>query len=58
LCGADLDPACARAAGGPNDDIRTKHAGDAERIDCADGLKLSTAKLYTVLCLLPGERVA
>ena len=35
-----------------------KHAGDAESIDCADGAKLSAAKPYAVLCLLPSERVS
>jgi hypothetical protein len=45
----DLDPACARAAGGPNDGIRTKHAGDAERIDCTiDGVHLPAGAEVTL----------
>jgi len=57
LGGSDLDAACARAAGRLDDNIRTKHAGDAERIDCADGVKLAAAEVYAVFCLLPGEWV-
>jgi hypothetical protein len=54
----DLDPASAGATGRLDDCICTKHAGYAERIDCADGVKRPAAKLDTVLCLLPGERVS
>jgi hypothetical protein len=58
LRGADFDPASAGAAGRLDDYVRTKHAGDAESIDCTDGVKFPAAKLYAVLCLLPGERVS
>jgi hypothetical protein len=48
----------AGAAGRLNDDVRTKHTGDAESIDCTGGVKRPPTKLYAVLCLFPCERVS
>ncbi len=56
--GADFDSASAGTAGRLDDDVRTKHAGDAESIDRADGVKSPAAKLYAVFCLFPGEWVS
>ena len=53
-----MDAACAGAARRLDDCIGTKHAGDAESINCADGVKTLAAKLYAVLCRFPGEWVS
>jgi len=58
LGGADFDPASAGSAGRLDDCICTKHAGDAESIDCTDGVKHPAVKLYAVFCLSPGEWVS
>jgi hypothetical protein len=58
LYGANFDPASAGSARRLYECICTKHAGDAESIDCTDGVKLPAARLYAVFCLLPSERVS
>jgi hypothetical protein len=58
LGSADFDPGSTDTAGRLNDDVRTKHRCDAERIDRADGVKLAAAKLDAVLCLIAGKRVS
>ena len=58
LSRGDFNRASAGTARRFDHDICSKHAGDAESIDCADGAKLSAAKPYAVLCLLPSERVS
>ena len=58
LSRGDFNPASASTAGGFDDCICAKHAGDAESIDCADRVKLPAVKPYAVLCLVPSERVS
>jgi hypothetical protein len=58
LSGADLDLFSTGAAGRFDGDIRTKHSGDTESIDCTDRMKSLAAKLYAVFGPFPGEGVS
>src|SRR6266436_5933425 len=58
LGSADFDPASAGSAGRFDIYVRTKHAGDAESVDCTDGVKLPVAKPYAVFCLSRGKWVS
>jgi hypothetical protein len=58
LSSADFDPASTGATARLNEYVRTKHAGNAERIDCTDRVKSLAVELYAVFCLFPGEWVS
>jgi hypothetical protein len=55
LGSADFDAASTDTTGRLNDDIRTRHRNNAERIDGADGVKLAAAKLTAMFCRLAGK---